>query len=326
VPRGDTSVSAYVARRLAWGIAVLVIVSALSFLLTFVAPGDPARAIAGLRASAEDVGRIRVALGLDQPPLDQLVGYFGRVLRGDLGHSFKQNTGVLDLILARLPATVELAVAGLAFALLLGVPLGVAAARRPGGRADRLATVLASIFISIPGFVLGLVMIYAFAFLPSQLWGIRLFTIGTKDFDPLNLHQLLLPALTLGLIAAPFYVRITRTGLLDELHADYIRTARAKGLSERTVVWHHAFRNALVPIVSQAGLDLGFFLGGVIVIEAIFGWPGIGRQAVMAITGEDLPLLMGTVLFATLCIVVANIVVDVGQTWLDPRVQAGQRE
>jgi len=317
--------SAYVARRVAWGAVVLLVVTAVSFLLTFVAPGDPARAIAGMNARATDVARIRVALGLDRPPLDQLAAYYGRLLSGDLGHSFKLNVGVLDLILSRLPATIELAVAGLAFALLLGVPLGVAAARHPGGRADRLASIVSSVFISVPGFLLGLVMIYLFAFLPTQMWGVRLFTIGTTDYDPLNLHQLLLPALTLGLIASPFYVRVTRTSLLDELHHDYVRTARAKGLPERSVAWRHAFRNALVPIVSQAGLDLGFFLGGVVVIEAIFGWPGIGRQAVMAITGEDLPLLMGTVIFATLCVVVANIAVDVGQTFIDPRLSLGTR-
>jgi len=315
--------SAYVVRRLAWGLVVLVMVSGVSFLLTFIAPGDPARAIAGLRARPEDVERIRQALGLDRPPLDQLLVYLGRLATGDLGHSFKQNSGVLDLILARLPATLELAIAGLAFALLLGVPLGVAAARRPGSRTDHLATVLASAFVSVPGFVLSFVMIYLFAFLPTQLWDVHLFTIGTTDHDVLDVHQLLLPSLTLGLIAAPFYVRVTRTSMLDELHHDHIRTARAKGLSERTVIWHHAFRNALVPIVSQAGLDLGFFLGGVVVIEAVFGWPGIGRQAVAAITGEDLPLLMGTVIFATLCIVVANIAVDIGQTWLDPRIRPG---
>jgi ABC-type dipeptide/oligopeptide/nickel transport system permease component len=213
-------------------------------------------------------------------------------------------------------------VAGLAVALAMGVPLGVAGARRPGSRLDRLGLVLSSTFVSIPGFVLGLVLIYVLAVLPAHAWGLRLFPIGVIHYDALDIRQLALPALTLGLLAMPFYVRVTRTSLLDELARDYVRTARAKGLGEREVVWSHAMRNALGPVVSQAGLDLGFFLGGVVVIEVVFSWPGMGRQAVGSISGEDLPLMMGTILFATLCIVAINLVVDVIQALIDPRIRA----
>lgn len=313
--------SGWLIRRLGWAALVVFAVSFITYLITFVTPGDPARAIAGNHGGPAAAERIRVALGLDRPPLDQLLGYYGRLLQGDLGRSFKLRAPVSDVILAHLPATIELALAGLAIAVLLGVPLGVAAARRPGGRLDRAAMVLSSTLISVPGFVLGLAMIYLLAVLPAQLWDIRLFPIGTVRFEPFDPRPLALPALTLGLLAMPIYVRVTRTGMLDELGQDHVRTARAKGLTERRVAWHHAFRNMLGPLCAQAGLDLGFFLGGVVVIEAVFDWPGIGRQAAKSITSEDLPLLMGTVLFATVCIVLANVLADLLAALVDPRLQ-----
>jgi peptide/nickel transport system permease protein len=313
--------SAWLARRVLWALLVVFAVSVLTYLLTFVAPSDPARALAGLHSNARAVARIREALGLDLPALDQLLRYYGRLLSGDLGRSYRLNAPVADLLLAHLPATVELAVAGLALGLLLGVPLGVAGATRPGGRIDRLGLVLSSTLVSVPGFVLGLAMIYAFAVLPAQLLDIRIVPIGTPPHSTLDIRSLALPALALGLLAMPIYVRVTRTGMLDELAQDHIRTARAKGLGERRVVWRHAFRNVLGPLIAQAGVDLGAFLGGVVVIEAVFDWPGIGREAVRSITGEDLPLLMGTVLVATLCVVLANLAADLLGALVDPRLQ-----
>jgi peptide/nickel transport system permease protein len=304
----------FVLRRMGWAVLVLMVVSSIAFLLTFVAPTDPARMIAGPNASAAAVERIREALGLERPPLVQLGEYFGSLIRGDLGVSFKQGgVAVLDLILAKLPATIELAVAGLFLAVAVGVPLGIASAVRPGSLLDRAGAFLGSLMISVPSFLIGLVLLYVLAY----QW--HLFPLSTSHYDPFDLRALALPAIVLALGAAPFYLRLARTTMLDELHHDYVRTARAKGATERQVVWRHAFRNAMPPLLTQAGLDMGFFLGGVVVIESVFSWPGIGQQAVKAITQEDLPVLMGTLLFATLCIVIANLVVDVLYAVLDPR-------
>jgi len=309
---------AYLIRRVLWGLSVLVAVGVLTFLLTYVVPADPARSIAGRNASAADVDRIRHALGLDGSVLEQLAAYFGRVLHGDFGHSFKRDADVLGLIVDHFPATLQLAVAGLAVSMLVGIPLGVRAAAHPGGLGDRLSTVLMSLLVAAPAFWLGYVVLYLFAFLPATRLGIDLFPIG--QYKPLDLRYLALPALTLGLGGAGYYARITRTAMLDELGLDYVTTARAKGAREARVLVRHALRTALTPILSQAGLDIGFFLGGVVVIENVFSWPGIGRLAVDAIPSEDLPLLMGTVLFATLVIVASNLAVDVIQARLDPRI------
>jgi peptide/nickel transport system permease protein len=311
----------YIARRLGWAALVLFAVGTTAFLLTFVAPSDPAKSIAGRNASAEAVEAIRASLGLDRPAIEQLASYYAGLLTLDFGKSYQEGgLPVLDLILAKLPATVELAVAGIAISIIIGVPLGLTSARRPGGWADRLGALLGSLLVSIPSFLLGLVLLYVLAFRLNVDHGIKIFPIGTSEWDPLDIAALALPALALGLGGAAFYLRITRTTMLDELHHDYVRTARAKGAAERQVAWHHAFRNAMPPIITQAGLDLGFFLGGVVIIETVFSWPGIGQQAVKAITSEDLPMLMGTLLFATLCIVIVNLVVDIVYAYLDPRI------
>ena len=267
----------------------------MAFLLTFVAPADPARSIAGPHATAAALARIRSSLGLDRPMLDQLLDYVAHLARGDLGTSYELGgVPVLGLVLGRMPATIELAIAGLVVALAIGVPGGIAAATHPGGRADRLATIFGSVFMSLPSFLLAIVALYLFAY------RLGVVSLVARPYDPLDIRALALPALILGLAASPSYLRITRSSMLDELHRDYTRTARAKGLSERRVVTHHALRNALPPILTQAGLDLGFFLGGVVVIESVTGWPGIGQQAVRAVSTEDVPLLMGTLLVATL--------------------------
>ncbi len=305
----------YIVARVRWSVLVLFVVAVCAFLLTFVAPADPARSIAGPNASAEAVERIRVALGLDRSMLQQLIDYFGRLARGDLGVSYQQGgIPVTDLILGHLPATIELAVGGLAVALLIGVPLGGLAATRPGGHLDRLVSVLASVLIALPAFLIGVVALYLFSFRLGWL------PLVSGPWDPWDVRALAGPAIVLGLAACPGYLRITRTAMADQMHQDYIRTARAKGLAERAVIWRHAFRNAVPPVLSQAGIDLGFFLGGVVVIESVFGWPGIGRQAVRAITGEDVPMIMGTLLVATLFIVLANLVVDVLNALIDPRM------
>lgn len=315
---------AFIVRRIAWAGLVLGAVGVLTFVLTFVAPGDPARSIVGRNGSQAAVEAVRRALGLDRSLLEQLFGYFGRVIQGDFGHSYKKNQDVLELIVNHFPATAQLAVAGLAISILIGVPLGIRAASRPGGWGDRLGTGLTALLVAVPSFWLGYVVLYVFAFLPAVRLDIDLFPIG--QYKPFDLRYLALPALTLGLTGAAYYARITRTAMLDQMSHDYIRTARAKGAPERRVVWRHALRNAVPPVLTQVGLDLGFFLGGVVVVEQVFSWPGIGRLAVEAVPSEDMPVLMGTVLFATLCIVIANLVVDVLYAFIDPRVRlAGGR-
>lgn len=306
----------YVASRLRWSLLVIAVVCGLSFMLTFVAPTDPAKSIAGARAPAEAVERIRVALGLDRPMHEQLLAYVGRLAQGDLGESYRQGgRPVLDLILGRLPATIELAVAGLAIALLVGVPLGVMAAQRPGGRLDHLTSGVGSLLLAFPAFLVGLFVIYLFAY------QMRLVPLPGL-YRELDFRALILPALVLGLSACPAYMRLTRASMLDELHQDYVRTAHAKGVAPRGITWRHAFRNTLTPLVTQAGLDFGFFLGGVVIVEAVFSWPGIGQQAVRAISSEDIPMLMGTLLFATVCILAANLIADILVAILDPRVRS----
>jgi peptide/nickel transport system permease protein len=308
----------YIFRRLAWGVTVLLAVGTLTFLLAYVAPGDPARAIAGRNASAEAVEAIRVALGMERPLPAQMVEYLGGVIRLDFGTSYRLNRPVLDVVLERVPATAELALAGLLIALVIGLPLGMYSARRPGGPIDRLGIIATSFLVAAPAFWVGYMLLYALAFQPAVRWGIAIFPIG--GYEPFDLRYLALPAITLGIGLAAYYARLMRTAMLDELHHDYVRTARSKGLTERRVAWRHAFNNALPPVLMQIGLDLGILLGGVVIVETVFSWRGIGRLAIDAVTQEDLPLLLGTVLFATLCIVVVNLVVDLAVAIIDPRV------
>jgi len=292
---------AWLARRALSGVLVLVAVATVAFLLTFVAPADPARSIAGPNASAAAVERIRVALGLDRPALEQLASWFGGLVQGDLGVSWQLGgVRVLDLLMARLLPTVELAFAGLAVALVIGVPLGVLAATRPGGVLDRVTAVLGSVLVAVPGFLLGILLLYLLAY----QW--RVFPLATTSYDPLDLRALALPALTLGVS----WCRSTCAWREPPCSTSWAATTCAgarQGPARAPGHVGHAFRNAMSPIVTLAGLDLGFMLGGVVVIEAVFGWPGIGAQAVRAISQEDLPVLMGTLLLGTLAIVVASL-------------------
>ena len=309
----------YLVRRVLWGILVLFCAGLFTFVLAYVAPGDPARSIVGPNATVAAVEAVRHALGLDRPLPDQLVGYLGRLLQGDLGTSYHLNRPVLDTILERFPATFQLVVAGVGLAVLIGIPLGIRSAMRPNGKADRFGIITTSVVVAMPAFWIGYVVIYFLAFQPALQWKLKIFPIGT--YEPWDLRYLFLPALTLALGLAAYYARLTRTTLLEELHQDYVRTAHAKGLTEFNAAWRHGFRNALAPILTQLGLDLGLLLGGVVVIEKVFSWPGIGGLALDSVTSEDLPMLMGTVLFATLCIVVINLMTDVAIVLLDPRAR-----
>jgi len=311
-------VTTYLLRRLGWAALVLAGVALLTFFLSYVLPADPARMVAGPQARPEDVAAIRHALGLDRPFLDQLGTYLGNILHGNFGHSYHQNKDVLPLLLQRFPATAQLAVAGLFLELLIGIPLGVMAATRKGTGFDRAATVLTIVLVSAPSFWVGYLILEAV--FQAHKAGLDLFAVG-GGYKPFDLRYLVLPALTLGFSGAAYYNRIMRATMIDELHREYIRTARAKGLPERRVLWHHAIRNAIGPVVIQIGLDLGFFLGGVVVVEQVFSWPGIGKLAVESIVTADVPLIMGTVLFGTLCIVIANLAVDILNAVVDPRIR-----
>jgi len=312
-------VTGFLVRRLAWAVVVLLAVGVITFLLVYALPTDPARALAGPHANAASVARISEALGLDDPLHVQLLRYLGNLAQGDFGHSFQRNREVLPLLLDRLPATLQLAVGGLVLELLIGIPLGVLAARHAGALIDRAATTLASVLIAAPSFLVGYLLLNLLAFQPRVNLGIDLLPIG--GYEPFDLRYLFLPALTLGFSGAAYYVRLTRATLLDELSRDYVRTARSKGLSERRITWRHLFPNACLPLLTQFGLDIGFFLGGVVVVEQVFGWPGIGRLAVESIVSADVPMVMGTVLFATLAIVLANLAVDVAYALIDPRLR-----
>ena len=301
---------AYLIRRLIASVGVLLGVSVVTFVMVFAMPGDPARMYAGPRAPEETVERIREQWGLNDPLPLQYARYMVRAVQGDLGRSITDRRDVLTSILGRLPASFQLALAGLTFELAIGIPLGILAASRPGSWADWLATTGSLVAISIPQFVLGVMLLFFLAFL------IPIFPLGGYG----SLVHLFLPALTLGLGGSAFYARILRNNLLDVLGEDYIRTAHAKGLKPRSVLIQHGLRNALLPMITLAGLDLALLLGGVVVVEAVFGWPGLGLQAWDAIRDQDIPIIMGTVLFSAVAVVFINLLVDLLYVVLDPRV------
>lgn len=302
---------AYFLRRLIGAVGVVFSVATITFVMIYLMPGDAARMYAGARAPEAEVARIRELWGLNDPLPVQYVRYLGRALQGDLGNSTRDKRPVLKAVLDRLPATAELALAGLFVELAIGVPLGIVAALRPGSWIDQFATVVALVGISVPQFALGLIALYVFGFL------IPIFPLGGYG-TPLHL---VLPALVLGIGGTAFYSRVLRNSILEVANEDYVRTAWAKGLAPRWVLLRHILRNALMPVVTLAGLDLALLMGGVVVIEAVFGWPGIGLQAWTAIRNQDTPIVMGTVLFASIAVVALNLFVDLIYVALDPRVR-----
>src|ERR1700730_2764817 len=303
----------YILRRLLWMVVVLFGVAVVTFAIAFMVPGDPARLYAGTNASPAAVKIIHHQLGLDRPVYTQFFDYLWRVLHLDFGYSYRYSAPVLPAILQRFPATAELALAGVFFEVAIGLPIGILAAIRPGSFWGRATMGFALVALAAPPFWLGLLFLFVF--------GVLLPVLPIGGYGGGAPQYLFLPALTLGLGGAAYYARLLRASLLDILKSDYVRTAWAKGLTERQVIQKHAIPNALTVIVSQLGMDLGYFLAGVVVIESVFAWPGIGKQAVDAIFTLDIPLVMGTVLFGALLIVTANVVVDISYTFLDPRVR-----
>jgi peptide/nickel transport system permease protein len=317
-----TQLARFLVRRVALGLLVMWTVASVVFVLYFVAPQDVARLIAGRQADPETVAAVRRNLGLDRPLLDQYWSFLGRLIHGNLGFSYTNSEPVTTLIGQALPVTVSLAIGGAILWLIMGVGSGVLAAVRRRSLVDRTTTGLALLFYSMPTFLLGELLLLGLFYELHQV-GVDLFPGG--EFVPLSqdpvgwAQHLLLPWLTIALVSAATYSRLTRAALLDVLGADYIRTARAKGLAEWKVTLRHGLRAALTPIATQFGLDLGTLLGGVVVTETVFGLPGLGQLLIVSIQHEDLPTTIGLVLLASAFVVAANILVDLVYVVLDPR-------
>jgi peptide/nickel transport system permease protein len=301
---------AYLIRRLLQAVLVLLAVSLLAFGLIYLS-GDPVRALVPLDARPEDVENIRHGFGLDQPLQIQYVTFLQHAIQGDLGQSFKYRTNALTLVLERLPQTLLLATVSIVLAIVISIPLGVLAATRRGGAVDFVVTSLAMLTISTPSFWLGMIAILVFAdwlrVLPASGSG--------------TLPQIVLPALTLSASSIGLVMRLVRATMSDVLRQNYITTARAKGLGRAAVNYRHALRNGLIPTVTVLALQFGALLGGSIVVESIFAWPGLGFLMVQAIGSRDIPLVRAIVLVISLFFVLINLVVDLLYTYLDPRIR-----
>lgn len=280
------------------------------FLLLYVAPGDPVQDMVGERADAETIARLRKDLHLDEPILKQFALYAGGVLRGDLGKSYITQRPIIKDIRERFPKTLLLAGSAMFLASVLGITIGVLSSRNPGGWFDRLSLGFAYLGISFPVYWVGLILILIFA--------VKLHWLPPSGYG--GIKYLILPALALGSRSIAFLARVTRSAMLDVLGGDFVRTARAKGLKERSVIVRHALRNALIPIVTVLGLDFGYYLTGSILTETIFSWPGIGRYVVNAIARRDLPAINGSVLFLSVVFVLVNLITDLAYAKADPRV------
>jgi len=300
------------ARRLLFVLPVVWAVVTLVFLLIHIVPGDPVRNALGENATEAQVAELKHRLGLDLPLSTQYLNYWGGLLRGDLGVSLVNPADrVFDKIVSRYPATLELALAGLFVAVVVSVPLGVTAGTHQSRLTDNIASVVALLGISTPGFVLGPLLIYVFAIKFDWL------PVAGR-YGP---EYLILPAITLGAALAAILTRMVRSSVIEELHEDYVRTARAKGLSERKVIYKHVLKNGLIPVVTVLGLQFGVLLAGAIITETIFSWPGLGRLTVDAINSRDYPLVQGCILMISLTYIVANILTDLTYRLLDPRIK-----
>ncbi|MBA2292105.1 MAG: ABC transporter permease [Gemmatimonadales bacterium] len=300
----------YILLRLALLIPTLLGVLAVTFALLYLAPGDPVAAIVGERADAATVERARRELHLDDPMVVRFGRYVGGVVQGDLGRSYITRRPIVDELAQRFPATLRLAAAAMAIAIVLGLAVGIRGAMRPGSLSDRIATIGAYLGISFPVYWVGLLMILLFA-------------VQLRWFPPSGYGGLLflvLPAITLGMRSVAFLARMTRAAMQEALQSDLVRTARSKGLTGRVVVLRHALGNALIPIITVIGLDFGSYLTGSILTETIFSWPGVGRYVLTAIDKRDLPAIQGSILFLSLVFVVANLVADLCYAAADPRV------
>ncbi|QTH40511.1 ABC transporter permease [Cohnella sp. LGH] len=322
----------YIGRRLLQFIPVLLGITVLVFLLLHMIPGDPATVLLGQDAPPDEVERIRNILGLNEPLYVQFFVYLKQLLQGDLGQSIFQDQSVYSLIMKHLPATIELAVFALVIALIISIPLGILSAVKQSSWIDYVSMFFAQLGVSMPVFWMGTLLIIGFSvnlnWLPSFGRGEPL----TEAFSTLvrtgnlydivqSLRSLLLPAFTLGIMSAALITRMVRSTMLEVLKEDYVRTAEAKGVGTLSVIFKHSFRNALIPIVTIIGLQFGNLLGGAIVTETVFAWPGIGRLVISAISQRDFPLVQGCVLVIALMFALTNLVIDILYTKINPKIQ-----
>ena len=306
----------YLVRHAAWSALVIWFVVSMTFVMATFIPADPASTFVGPHASEETLARVREIYCLDAGVIEQYGCFVGRLMRGDMGESFRTGRPVAAIIGERIWPTAQLALAAMFLQLAMAIPLGIMAATRRNKLADILASGVAYIGQSAPTFVVGLLLVYFCSFrldwFPISGYGEGLAS---------RLHHLFLPALTLAVLGAAYYTRLLRSEMIESLAADYIRTARAKGLPEHLIVVKHALRNSLSPVVTVIGIDLGLLMGGAVVTEAIFAWPGIGREVLNAVLDLDIPLILGVVTVTSVVIVTANLLADLVLAWLDPRIR-----
>jgi len=301
----------YIIKKIIFTCIVLVGAATCAFLLLHAIPGDTAEALAGPQATVEDVDNLRRAMELDQPLGKQYVSYMGNLLHGDLGYSYRTNKPVMEILRSAWPATLQLAVCSMIVAVLLGVPIGIFAAIHRGKIGDTIAMVAAFLGVSMPSFWLALLLIIEFSV--NHNW----FPFYGRE----GISSFVLPSLTLGLGVAANIARLTRTSMLEVLGQDYIRTAKGKGVKNRKIIWVHALRNAAVPVVTIIGLQFGVLLGGQVVTETVFSWPGIGRMIVDALNTRDLQIVQGGILILAVTFTLINLITDLVYALLDPRIR-----
>ena len=302
---------AYLARRIIETVLILLGITLVTFILLYLVPADPARQIAGRSATAETVENIRNQLGLNDPLFVQYGRYLANLFQGDLGRSYLQRAEVSELIATRLPASLLLMVSAIVTELIIGLTIGVIAALRRNRPIDHTLMIFSFTAISAPQFVIGIVLLYVFAV--KLAW----FPIGGYG----TFAHLVLPSITLGLLGAGWYSRMMRSSMIDVLQQDFVRTARAKGLARLRIVTRHVMPNAILPIIAMIGIDIGLFMSGIVVVESVFGWPGIGQLAWQAIQRVDIPVIMGVTIVSATAIVVGNLLADFVAPLIDPRIK-----
>lgn len=303
--------AAYIARRLLQTVVILLGISFVTFVLLYLIPADPARQIAGRSATAQTVENIRVQLGLNLPFYEQYLRYVSGLVQGDFGRSYLQKTEVATLIASRLPASLVLMAGAITCELIFGLTMGIVAALRRGSRTDDTLMIASFVGVSAPQFVIGILLLYVFAV--KLGW----FPIGGYG----TFAHLVLPSVTLGFLGAGWYSRMMRSSLIEVMRQDFIRTARATGAGRAKVLFRHAMPNAILPVIAMIGIDIGLFMSGIVVVESVFGWPGIGQLAWQAIQRVDIPIIMGVTLVSAFAIVLGNLLADLITPLIDPRIK-----
>jgi len=308
----------YILRRLLLFIPALIGVTILTSSLIYLSPGDPARLMLGPQARTEAIVQLREEMGLDRPFYLRYLDWMGKVFRGNLGRSLQRNEGVADMIMARVPATLQLAFFALIIALLIAIPTGVFSALHPNSLFDNVARFFAVFWISMPSFWLGLVLLLLFSL---RLDWLPISGQGGPIWTATGMLHIILPAFALGARRVAILTRLIRSRMMEILQEDYIRTARSKGLSERIVVYRHAFRNVLIPVVTVLGLQIPWLFSGSVIIEKVFAWPGMGRMLIDAVFKRDYPVVQGSILVFGILVMLINLAVDLTYAYIDPRIK-----